>query len=208
MLALPDFLAAVPVGPIGTLIFASMAIMGSPGPSTISLVASAVAYGMRRCVAYGAGLVVGTTVVLLAVATGVTAVLLAVPALRWTLVIAAAGYTLWLAYRIATAGPLTAPTAFERRPSLADGVVLGVINPKAWIAIAAVFASARLASSAVADATLKVLLLAVMVVLIHGVWLLAGGLLMPALRNPGQARVVNIALAGLLVVATLLALLS
>jgi threonine/homoserine/homoserine lactone efflux protein len=130
-----------------------------------------------------------------------------VPALRWTLVVAGAGYTLWLAYRIATAGPLAGPAAADRRPSFVDGAVLGVINPKAWIAIAAVFASARLADSTVADATLKVLLLALMVVLIHGAWLLAGGLLVSTLRNPGRARAVNIALAGLLIVATVLALL-
>jgi threonine/homoserine/homoserine lactone efflux protein len=182
--------------------------MGSPGPSTISLVAAVVAYGVRRSLAYGAGLVVGTTVVLLAVATGVTAVLLAIPTLRWVLLIAAMGYTLWLAYRLATAQPLVEQNPRDNRPGFADGVVLGVINPKAWIAIAAVFASAQLANTAVTDATLKVLLLVLMVVLIHVTWLLAGSLLLPALRTPGRARVVNVALAGLLVAATALALLS
>ena len=103
--------------------------------------------------------------VLLAVVCGVTAVLLAAPALRLNLVVAAAGYTLWLACRLATAGPLAVPAAADRRPSFVAGAVLGVINPKDWIAIAAVFASARLADSTVADATLKVLLLALMVVL-------------------------------------------
>jgi threonine/homoserine/homoserine lactone efflux protein len=186
--------------------FASLAIMGSPGPSTISLVGAAVAYGVRRSLAYCAGLVAGTTVVLLAAATGVTAVLLAVPALRWVLLLAAAGYILWLAYHLATARPLAEQTAADRRPSLVDGVVLGVLNPKAWIAIAAVFASAHLASSAVADATLKIPLLAFMVVLIHALWLLAGRLLMPAMRHPTRARAVNIALAVLLVAATALAL--
>jgi threonine/homoserine/homoserine lactone efflux protein len=184
-----------------------MVIMGSPGPSTISLVAAAVGFGVRRSLPYCAGLVVGTTVVLLAAATGVTAVLLAVPTLHWVLAVAATGYTLWLAYRLAMAGPLAKRVASDRRPSFADGIVLGVANPKAWIAIAAVFASARVASTAVGDATLKIPLLALMIVLIHGVWLFVGRLLMPALRSPGRARAVNIALAGLLVAATVRALL-
>ena len=204
---MPELFLNVPAGAVGTLLISSMAIMGSPGPSTISLVAAAVAYGVQRSLAYCAGLVVGATVVLLAVAFGVTAVLLAVPALRWILVVAATGYTVWLAYRLATARPLAEQAAADDRPSFADGLVLGVINPKAWIAIAAVFASARMAGSAVADATLKVPLLVVMVVLIHGMWLLAGRLLMPALRSTGRARAVNVALAGLLVAATVLALL-
>ena len=192
---------------VGTLVLAALAIMGTPGPSTISLVGSAVAFGVRRSVAYCAGLIAGTTVVLFAVATGVTAALLAVPVLRWVLLVGATGYILWLAYHLARARPLAEQSAADRRPSLVDGLVLGVINPKAWIAIAAVFASARLASSAVADAALKVLVLAVMVVLIHVVWLLAGRLLMPAMRSPRRARAVNVAMAGVLVAATVPALL-
>ncbi|WP_344615276.1 LysE family translocator [Dactylosporangium salmoneum] len=206
----PPLLLAFPVvhaGPVGTLVFAALAIMGSPGPSTISLVAAAVAYGVRRSLAYCAGLILGTTVVLLAAATGVTAVLLTLPTLRWVLVVAAAGYILWLAYHLATAPPLAEQAASDRRPSFPDGLVLGVVNPKAWIAIAAVFASAQLARTAVADAALKLPVLTLMVVLIHGVWLLAGRLLLPALRNPGRARAVNITLAGLLVLATVPALL-
>ena len=168
-------LPPVPVGALGTLILAALAIMGSPGPSTISLVGASVAYGVRRSTAYCLGLIVGTIVVLLAAATGITAVLLAVPALRWALVIVGTAYILWLAYHLATAPPLTEQTRAERHPRLIDGLILGVINPKAWIAITAVVASARLADSAPVDAALKIPLLAAMVVAIHAIWLLAGG---------------------------------
>jgi threonine/homoserine/homoserine lactone efflux protein len=82
-----------------------------------------------------------------------------------------------------------------------------VANPKAWIAIAAVFASTRLADGARADAALKVPVLALVVVLIHAGWLLAGRLLMPALRDPRRSRVVNVTLAVLLVATSVLALL-
>jgi threonine/homoserine/homoserine lactone efflux protein len=195
------------VAPVGTLVLAALAIMGSPGPSTISLVAAAGTHGTRRCLPYCAGLVLGTTAVLLAAATGVTALLLAVPALHWVLTLAAAGYILWLAYHLATARPAAAGSAPPRRPSLADGVVLGVINPKAWIAIAAVFTSARLSAAALPDAALKVPLLALMIVLIHAAWLFAGRLLMPAMRHPARARAVNLTLAALLLAAAVPALL-
>ena len=55
--------------------------MGSPGPATISLMAAGSAYGVRRSLSYLIGIIVGTTIVLLAVATGITAALLAVPAI-------------------------------------------------------------------------------------------------------------------------------
>jgi threonine/homoserine/homoserine lactone efflux protein len=200
-------LPQVPIGALGTLILSALAIMGSPGPSTISLVGSSIAYGVRRSTGYCLGLIVGTIVVLLAAATGITAVLLAVPALRWALVIGGTAYILWLAYHLATAPPLSEQTRAERHPRLMDGLILGVISPKAWIAISAVVASARLADTAAVDAALKIPLLAAVVVAIHAIWLLAGRLVVGVMRKPRLSRAVNITFAALLVAASLLALL-
>jgi threonine/homoserine/homoserine lactone efflux protein len=186
-----------------SLVLTSLAIMGSPGPATISLTAAGSAYGVQRSVGYLAGIIVGTIIVLVAVATGITATLLAIPALRSVLIGLSAAYLLWLAYHIATAPPLTAQTA--RAPSLRGGTLLGVANPKAWVAIGAVFASVRLSSAASADALAKVAILSGMIVLINGAWLLVGASVAPLLRRPRAARIVNVALAAALVAATALA---
>jgi threonine/homoserine/homoserine lactone efflux protein len=82
--------------------------MGSPGPATISLTAAGSTYGLRRSLGYLAGIVVGTALVLVAVATGITAALLAVPAMRPVLIAVSAAYILWLAYKVATAPALAA----------------------------------------------------------------------------------------------------
>jgi threonine/homoserine/homoserine lactone efflux protein len=187
-----------------TLILTALAIMGTPGPATISLTAAGSAYGMRRSLSYLAGIVAGTTVVLLAVATGITAALLTVPAVRPAVVAAGAAYILWLAYHIATAPPLSTERAAVSAPGVAGGLLLGVANPKAWIAIAAVFASARLAGGAAADAAAKVAVLSVMIVVINAAWLAAGASLAPLLRDPRRARVVNTVLAATLVAAAVL----
>src|SRR5205807_2090648 len=130
--------------------------------------------------------------------TGITTVLLAVPALGSVLIAASIVYILWLAYHVATAPPLsTAPAT--RPPSLWGGAILGVANPKAWVAIAAVFASARLSHRAAVDGTFKVALLGAMIVVINGAWLIAGRSLAPLLRHPRRARAVNVALALVLV---------
>jgi threonine/homoserine/homoserine lactone efflux protein len=189
-------------GPASALIATSLAIMGSPGPATISLVAAGSAYGLRRSLRYMAGIVTGTTVVLLAVATGLTAALLAVPAVRPALLAAAALYLLWLAYHIATAPPLESRGAAATAPSWSGGLFLGMANPKAWVAIAAVFASARLAGSALWDAAAKLALLEPMIVLINVVWLTVGASLAPWLRDPRRARLVNGGLAAALLAAT------
>ncbi len=195
-------LSAIRWGAVAPLVLAAAAIMGSPGPATISLVAVVAAYGVRRSLPYVCGLLAGSGLVLVAVATGVTATLLAVPALRSLLIAGSAAYILWLAYYIATAPPLSAQRAAADAPSLAGGTVLGVANPKGWVAMAAVFASARLADTAATDAAAKTAVLAVMIVLIMTVWLIAGASLAPMLRDPRRARIVNAALAAALVGAT------
>jgi threonine/homoserine/homoserine lactone efflux protein len=189
------------MGGIATLLLTSLAIMGSPGPATISLSAAGSAHGVRRSLGYLAGIVLGTTIVLLAVAAGVTAILLAIPTARSALLAVSLVYIVWLAYRIATA-PVLRKQARTAAPGLKGGTLLGVANPKAWIAIAAVFASARLAAGE------KVALLVAMIVLINTSWLFAGASIAKALRDPRRARIVNVILAAALVVSAVTALLE
>lgn len=202
-----DLIAAIRWGSVGPLLLISLAIMGSPGPATISLIAAGSVFGVRRSLRYLVGIIVGTTIVLVAVATGVTATLLAAPAIGSVLTGAAAAYILWLAFRIATAPPLSEPTKASEALSLAGGALLGVANPKAWVAIAAVFATAHAADAATEDAAAKIAVLTAMIILIMTMWLFAGTLLAPLLRDPRRAHVVNAALALALVGATALALL-
>ena len=102
--------------------------MGSPGPATISLTAAGSAYGVRRSLAYLVGIIAGTTIVLVAVATGITATLVIDPALRTALIVISALYILWLAYHIATAPPLAAHVLATRAPSLVGGTVLNLVT--------------------------------------------------------------------------------
>jgi threonine/homoserine/homoserine lactone efflux protein len=92
-------------------------------------------------------------------------------------------------------------------PSLAGGALLGVANPKSWVAIAAVFTSTHLADDAATDAAAKIAVLTAMIVMILATWLVAGTSLAPMLREPRQARVVNAAFAVVLVSATALTVL-
>ena len=206
-MAVPEqlLLAGIHWGSTGPLLVASAAIMGSPGPATISLTAAGSAYGARRSFTYLVGIILGTTIVLVAVAVGITATLLALPALKAVLIVISAAYILWLAYHIATAPPLAAQRVTTGAPSLIAGTLLGVANPKAWVAIAAVFASVHLAETAIADAAAKIALLTVMIILICTTWLTVGASLARLLRDPQRGRLINTTLAVALVCATALA---
>ncbi|MGV1759511.1 LysE family translocator [Rhizobium sp. A22-96] len=195
--------------PILTLLLASLVIMGSPGPSTISATAMGVAYGFRRSLGYVSGLIVGTVAVLLAVAVGVVAVLLSVPHGALVLTVVSTVYILYLAFKIATAPPLSRSDDTAAAPAFSGGFLLAVANPKAYLAIAAVFAGVSLFQDRLLlDATVKIALLTAMIIFIHMIWLLVGASLSRFLQHPTVSRIVNISLAILLIVATIVAVLE
>ena len=206
----------MPVGPLLTssvhwsafapLLVTALAIMGSPGPATISLTATGAAFGVRRSARYLAGIVAGTTVVLLAVAVGVTGVLLATPALRPVLIAAAVGYILYLAYHIATAPPLGAGSATAAAPSAARRPPARGREPEG---VGRDRRRVRERTGGVgrrARRRIKTAALTVLIVVINTAWLAAGASLAPVLRDPARARRANVLLATALVVSTAAAL--
>ncbi|MBZ9996769.1 LysE family translocator [Mesorhizobium sp. BH1-1-4] len=188
------------------LLLAATVVMGSPGPATISVTAVGAAFGLRDSLRYTGGIVVGTIAVLLVVATGVMAALASMPKLAPLLVVASAAYILYLAFKIATAPPLAACAAEGSRPTWLAGFLLAVANPKAYVAIAAVFAGASSSEGgAELDPWTKLTVLAVMIVVIHAVWLLAGAAFARFLRRPVASRIINLFFAATLVLTTVLA---
>lgn len=201
-------LATESLQPLLTLILASTVVMGSPGPSTMSALAVSAAFGFRRSMVYVVGLMLGTGAVLVAVGTGLIAMLLSLPALGHVLIYASTLYILYLAWQIATAPPLQDQPADVPSPSFTPGFVLAVANPKAWFAIAAVFTASTLVNSSSAlDAGLKVAVLAGMIVVIHLAWVFAGASLSRFLRDPVISRIANVVFALVLVATAVVPLL-
>lgn len=195
--------------PVMALILASVVVMGSPGPSTISVTAVGAAFGIRRSLRYACGLVVGTTLVLLAVAAGVVALVLAIPHGGRVIGAVSAGYILYLAFRIATAPPLDSQRRLVAAPAFVGGLLLAVANPKAYLAIAAVFAGTTIVvGDRGLDAVIKTALLSVMIVIIHVCWLLVGASLSRVLHDPVSSRLINVSLAAVLVTMTLVPLIN
>jgi threonine/homoserine/homoserine lactone efflux protein len=189
--------------PVLSLILGALVVMGSPGPSTISATAVGAAFGLRRSLPYVTGLIVGTTVVLLAVALGAIALILVLPQGARALTIISIVYILYLAVRIATARPLSASMHERPAPGFGGGLVLALANPKAYLAIAAVYSGTSLFVDQAIDALAKMALLATMIVAIHLSWLCAGTYLSRALQNPRTSRIANFCLAALLVLTTI-----
>ncbi len=183
------------------LVVAATVVMGSPGPATISVTAIGAAFGLRSSLGYTSGVVLGTVAVLLVVAAGIVGVLASMPGLATVLAILSAAYILYLAFKIATAPPLAERGSTATKPNFLGGFMLAVANPKAYVAIAAVFAGASSQADAL-GVSAKLLVLSAMIVAIHAAWLLAGTVFARFLRNPVVSRIINLVFAATLVLTT------
>jgi threonine/homoserine/homoserine lactone efflux protein len=187
-------------------LLAGLALAGSPGPATLSLAAAGAAFGARRVTAYLAGIVVGMVGVMAITASGVVALLLAMPGVAPVVTIAAAAYFIWLAWRIATAPPLAAQQGDGKPPTFAGGFVLSLVNPKGYAAMAALFSGFVLTRERLAlDAGLKIALLTMVIVAVNLLWLLSGAALTRFFREPRSNRITNVAFAVLLLASVVVA---
>ena len=192
---------------LSAFLLAGFALAGSPGPNTLSLAAAGAAFGPRPSLRYLLGLTFGMLVVMLLVGTGTVGLLLAIPGAAPAAAILALVYFLYLAWRIATAPPLTAAGAERSRPTARDGIVLSLLNPKGYIAMLALFSGpALIALRGVADLALKIGLLLAIILGVNIAWLFAGGMLSSLIRRPRTGRALNIAFAALLLASAVLLL--
>lgn len=190
-------------------LIAALALAGSPGPATLSLAAAGAAFGTRRVVSYLVGIVLGMVVVMAITAAGLVGLVLALPAATPVVTVAAAGYFLWLAWRIATAPPLTDVAGERRPPRFAGGLGLSLINPKGYAAMAALFSGFILVREHLQlDIALKIAVLTLLIAAVNVAWLLSGALLTRFFRDPRTNRIVNIAFAVALLASVMLALLA
>jgi threonine/homoserine/homoserine lactone efflux protein len=188
-------------------VMAGFALAGSPGPATLSLAAAGAAFGARRGLGYMTGIVIGMVAVMGITASGVVGALLAVPGATPVITAAAAAYFAYLAFRIATAPPLTERSEERRPPSFSGGLFLSLVNPKAYAAMAALFSGFALVRERLAlDAAAKTAVLLAIIVAVNTAWLFAGAALTRWFREPRTNRIVNVTFAVLLVASVAFAL--
>ena len=189
-------------------LLAALPLLGSPGPATLSIAATGSIVGVVRGAPYFGGVVLGTSLVVVLVATGVTGLLFTIPGVLPVLTIAAFCYILFLAYKIATAPVVTSGAVLKDAPSFPGGLLLAIANPKAFAAIGAVFTSVVVyPANPMIDASVKAAALVVLVFCVNIVWLVLGAALSRLLRHPRLGRLVNVGFAISLLVSVALALL-
>ncbi|MBL4693338.1 MAG: LysE family translocator [Magnetovibrio sp.] len=186
---------------------AAFALVGSPGPATLSLAATGAAFGARRGLGYLLGIEAGMIVIMIITSTGVMGALMAVPRAAPLITSLGAAYILFLAYKIATSKSFKATKEGHASPSFLGGLFLSLVNPKAYASLAALFSGfVLIKGGGWDDALAKGIVLLVILTLVDLAWLCLGSVLVQRIKSAKVARLVNVIFAVLLLVSVAFAL--
>ena len=180
----------------------------TPGPGVLSTAGVGAAFGWNRGLFYIAGLCLGTNLGGLAVISGLAAIILAEPLVRTLLLFASAAYLGYLALRIALAGTKIAFIQ-SAEPGLLAGLILALINPKAYAVNTTLFTSfAFYPNNFALETTLKLIILNVVWIPTHFIWLYAGVKLNTLNLSNRAQRLINLFMAGCLLTVVALSIWS
>jgi threonine/homoserine/homoserine lactone efflux protein len=181
---------------MGTFALAVILLIITPGPGVLTTAGFGAAYGFKPSLRYVLGLFIGTNLVLLAVITGVAAIVLSVPWLRTVLMAASIAYLLYLAARIAFAGSQIAFMEAKSPPGILGGVALQAINPKAYVVNTSLISGFSYAPENLPfEIITKVLIMNAIWIPLHLGWLWAGTVLHELNLSHRTQRAINIGMA-------------
>jgi threonine/homoserine/homoserine lactone efflux protein len=181
---------------LGMFLTAAVGLLGSPGPAIAAIVAVGRARGLVGGLPYLLGLQLGLATAAGITAAGLFSLLAAFPSALRVMTIGATVYLIYLAYKIASSpvGDI-AQASNGAHASPAAGFLLGVTNPKAYLAFASLLASYTLIRGSVQQDTLtKWFLLVAVMIVVDIVWLYVGFFLRGLILSPNSERVLNVML--------------
>ncbi len=184
---------------VALVIFAVVSSI-TPGPNNMMLLASGVNFGIRRTVPHALGVSIGFAAMLVAVGFGLNAAFEAVPGLYLVLRFLGAGYLLWLAWRIAHAGPPSAGGASKGRPmSFLEASAFQWVNPKAWVMAVGALSNYTPRDGYMVNVAIVAAVFAIVNLPCVSIWAGAGAAMRSVLEKPAVLRAFNWTMAAALV---------
>jgi threonine/homoserine/homoserine lactone efflux protein len=191
MLAVDTFLALVSFAFVTSI---------TPGPNNIMVTASGVNFGFARTIPHMLGIWAGFSLMQLIVGFGLGAVFAASPAAQTALKIVGAAYMVWLAWKIANAGPAGDGGPAQARPmNVLEAALFQAVNPKAWILAFSAMALYVRPDHAAGDMLQVIAVFGLVGFPCVAIWTGFGHGLRNVLRDAAKVRVFNIIMAALLV---------
>jgi threonine/homoserine/homoserine lactone efflux protein len=171
----------------------------SPGPGNLFFAANGARFGLRSTIPASTGYHIATWLVTLAIGLGLAAVIHKYPEVFTTIKVLGSLYVLWLAWKLLRSGMIKS----DQEPTSAnfwDGVILLVLNPKAYFIIAAMFA--QFLNSESSDQLVLVVLITTIFTLNNLLaftsWTILGDRFARLFRDDSNAKVLNLVFGSLL----------
>ncbi|MEE9427010.1 MAG: LysE family translocator [Paracoccaceae bacterium] len=190
-----------------SLITLAFATLFTPGPNNVMLASSGATFGFRRTLPHMAGIMFGFPAMILGVGFFMGEVFESSEALREVIRWFGAALMLWIAWKLATAGGISAANGTARPMRLYESAAFQWVNPKAWamiIAVTSQFVTADNASAVIPTITLVFFLLGLTSTIL---WAGFGAALTHWLKSPVRLAWFNRTMA-LLIVASVAVLFS
>jgi threonine/homoserine/homoserine lactone efflux protein len=180
---------------LSLIMFAFVTAM-TPGPNNTMLLASGVNFGFVRTRAHILGVVIGFTIMMLAVGLGIGRVFSLFPPLYSALRVISVAYLLWLAWRIGTAGATDPIVGDEARPmTFIEAALFQWINPKGWMVCLSVAANYVSPDDPWSDVAVLSAVFLIVSSISASSWALFGTSLRRLLRDQKSMRIFNAAMA-------------
>lgn len=191
----------------GLFLLAATLLLGSPGPGIAALIAVGRSGGFTRGLRFYGGLQLGLALAAGISAAGLFSVIQTIPFATAAMTFAAAAYLVYLAWGIATAPVGVTPGGTGVASTALGGFLLGITNPKSYIAFISLMASyAVVEANASTDAAVKWLICVAVMVVVDLVWLWLGVVIRKAELKPGAERALNIVMGATILATAVLSL--
>ena len=183
---------------LALLVFAFVSCI-TPGPNNLMLLASGVNFGFRRTIPHMLGIGTGFTIMVIVVGLGLGKLFDIYPMLYLVLRVVGGLYMLWLAWKIATSGPVGEGHSRGVPMGFVQAALFQWVNPKAWVMAVTAIATYTLPNAYLWSVLLVGMVFGAANLPSVSTWALFGTGLRHVLSNPRVLRVFNVTMAALLV---------
>ena len=175
----------------------------TPGPNNALVILSGARFGIYKTVPLILGIAFGVAVQLFTIGIGLNQIFLTLPQLQFILGFIGFIYILWIAWKIASSGPLN--IELEQKPSMGflQGALFQWVNPKAWIISISTVSTYFALNPPVSEIIYAALILMLVSIPCVGIWAVSGLFLRQHLIKPQFAFIFNITMAIALLVSVL-----
>ena len=181
----------------------------TPGPAVLALAGVGACFSFKMGIRFLTGLAIGHITVSLLVITGLSSIIFAVPTMRMVFLIVSTSFLLFLSYKIITHGSKIAVPNHLSVPDVTDGIILQLINPKAYAVHTIIFSGFSIyPNDFFLETVWKFIVMNAIWFPIHFIWLAGGSIIKEISLTPRSQAIVNVIMGTSLLIVSIISFFS